>query len=194
MKRIPNLRARRLSGLVLVGAMGLTGSVAMACGDDSEAAKDPGERTIYFQATEQDARRAIAQTAFPQETRDGFAEYFGPADKPTESGGAPGYYLFQTSDTEWRVGSYMFLPHEIVAYEGEKLTFEILGVRGDEHQMVLTGPDGEVAKDTSGKEIKPLVKRGGLGVVEFVAGEPGVYSLVCTTHAPNMTAYIHVLE
>jgi len=73
MKRIPNLRARRLSGLVLVGAMGLTGSVAMACGDDSEAAKDPGERTIYFQATEQDARRAIAQTAFPQETRDGFA-------------------------------------------------------------------------------------------------------------------------
>lgn len=194
MKRIQSLTTGRLTRGLLVAALGLIGAAAIACSDDSKTSSGPGERTIYLQATELDARRAIEQTAFPQETRDSFPEYFGPADKPSESGGAPGYYLFQTSDKEWRVGSYMFLPPEVTAYQGERLTFEILGVRGDEHHIILYGPDGEVVKSTGGDDVDLVVKRGGLGVVEFAVNDAGMYSLVCVTHSPTMNSIIHVLE
>jgi plastocyanin len=179
--------ARRLAQLMLVPLTALVGAAVVACGGDSGAAGNPGERTVYLQATEQDARRGVDQTAFPQHTRDAYPHYFGPEGEPFESAGMGGYYLFMTSDDEWRVGSYMYLPQEMIVYEGERITLEILGVRGNEHHTILVDPDGENVGETT-------VERGGVHTLQFTAEKPGIYELICVDHPPTMTTYIHVLK
>ena len=119
--------------------------------------------------------------------------YFGPADELFESGGEGGYYLFMTSEDEWRIGSYMFLPQEAVAYMGERLRMEIFGVRGSHHETILEDPDGKQVKGPDGEAISFNVKRGELHVIEFTVEKPGIYRLVCTTHLPTMVMNIHVL-
>jgi plastocyanin len=193
MKCIQAMAPGQLTRILLISALGLIGAVAIACGGDSKAAPNSGERTIYLQATELDTSRTLEQNAFPQETRDAFPQYFGPADKPEENGGAGGYYLYMSKEDTWKIGSYMYLPQEITAYEGERLTLQILGVRGNEHHTILFGPDGEVVTGTDGADTDVVVKRGSLGIVTFAANEPGLYRLVCQTHGPNMGANIHVL-
>jgi plastocyanin len=180
--------------LAIVGLLSAAGiallALAAACGssDDDASASQAGERTIYVQATELDARRGTDQTDFPQHTRDAFPDYFGPADEPFESGGAPGYYLFMTEEDEWRIGSYMFLPQDIVVYQGEQITMEVLNVRGSEHKnTTLFDPDGEIAAGPFD------MFRGDLHIFEFTAEKTGIYQFICNDHLPNMVMNIHVL-
>ncbi len=187
MKATQFLNTRLMTRALVIPAIGILGIAAVACGSDSEASNNPGERTIYLQATEQDARRGVDRTEFPQHTRDAHPGLFGPADDPFESAGSGGYYLFMTSEDEWRVGSYMYLPQEIIAYKGEEITLEILGVRGNQHHSILVDPDGERLDDVN-------VERGGLHTMSFTADKAGIYELVCADHQPTMTTYIHVLE
>lgn len=168
--------------------------VAAACtSSEGSVAAEPGERTLYVQATELDARRGLDQDPFPQDTRDAFPDYFGPADDPFDSAGAPGYYLFMTEEEEWRIGSYMFIPQEATVYEGDQVTMEILGVRGGHHGNILVDPDGERVQGPDGNDIRFDVKRGELHQIEFTADKTGVYQLICVDHTPTMAMNIHVL-
>jgi plastocyanin len=187
MKSIRTSVNRWAARALAVPAIGVLGLAAVACGSDSEAASNPGERTIYLQATEQDARRGVHQTDFPQHTRDAYPHYFGSADDPFESAGMGGYYLFMTNEEEWRVGSYMYMPQEMIAYEGERITLEIFGVRGSRHQTIVVNPDGENVTEVT-------VERGEVQTLEFTADRAGVWKLVCVDHPPTMTSYIHVLK
>ncbi len=182
---------RKLLAAVGILTVGLVASSGISC--RPAPAEDAGERTIYVQATELDARRTVEQDPFPQETVEEFPEYFGPGDDPFERGGAPGYYLFMTAEDEWRIGSYMFVPQEVIAYQGERITMEILGVRGAHHENVLLDPDGEPVAGPDGTDIVFTVRRGELHVIEFTTEKTGIYTLVCVTHQPTMTMNIHVL-
>jgi plastocyanin len=164
-------------GLLLVAGLA-------ACGESaaSDSGRQPSDRYIHVQATELDARRAVGDTPFPQETLDAWPQYFGEDGK----GGEAGYYLFMTSDEEWRVGSYVFLPQEITLIQGDRVTMEVFGIRGNEHETVLAGPNGF-------EPIQFNVKRGGLHSFEFTVDQPGLYQLICLTHPPTMTSNIHVL-
>lgn len=174
---------RKMIGAVL--ALVLAGGLA-ACGEaqgsETGTGLEPSERYIHVQATELDARRSVDQTPFPKGTLDDFPEYFGDDGK----GGAEGYYLFMTGDDEWRVGSYVYLPQEITFIQGDRVTMEVFGIRGNEHHSILVGPEGF-------DPIEFTVLRGGLEKVEFTVDQPGLYQLICLTHPPTMTTNIHVL-
>jgi hypothetical protein len=184
---------KTLIGLATIGAFAAAAALAAYTPSHAQVVVESGERTIHVQATELDARRKLAQSAFPQATRDAFPERFGPSDDPGARGG--GYYLFMTSEDEWRIGSYMFVPQEVIAYQGERLTLEIFGVRGGHHGNVLFGPDGKQVnvKALDGSAIEKFdVNRGELHVIQFTADEPGLYRLVCVDHLPTMAMNIHV--
>jgi plastocyanin len=172
---------RKTLGIVL-GLLLAFGLAACADGASGDGALQPSDRYIHVQATELDARRGVGQTEFPQETLDDWPEYFG----EDGTGGAGGYYLFMTSDEEWRVGSYVFLPQEITFIQGDRVTMEVFGVRGNVHENVLMGPDGF-------EPIAFTVRRGELHSIEFTVDQPGLYQLICLTHPPTMTSNIHVL-
>jgi plastocyanin len=161
--------------LVLAGALAACGEAGST---DVADGLEPSDRYIHVQATELDARRSVDQTPFPQNTLDDWPEYFG------EDG--TGDYLFMSGDDEWRVGSYMFLPQEITFIQGDRVTMEVFGVRGNEHHTILVGPEGF-------EEIEFTVLRGGLEQIEFTVDQPGLYQLICLTHPPTMTTNIHVL-
>lgn len=172
---------RKALGMILglLLAAGLAACSNSAAGD---GALQPSDRYIHVQATELDARRTLDQNAFPQETLDAWPEYFG----EDGTGGTSGYYLFMSGDEEWRIGSYLFLPQEMTFIQGDRVTMEVLGVRGSEHHNVLVGPDGF-------ESIEFTVKRGELHSIEFTVDQPGLYQLHCLTHPPTMTSNILVL-
>jgi plastocyanin len=173
---------RTTLGMVL----GLLLAVGLAACSTTDAAENtglqPSDRYIHVQATELDARRTLDQNPFPQETIDNWPEYFSEDDTRV----APGYYLFMSGDEEWRIGSYMFLPQEIMFIQGDRVTMDIFGVRGSEHHTILVGPDGF-------EPIEFNVRRGELHQIEFTVDQPGLYQLICLTHPPTMTTNIHVL-
>jgi plastocyanin len=180
-----------MAGWILLPAIAMGGLLVAACGSDSK--QEPTARTIYVQATELDSTRTLTQDQFPQATRDAFPQYFGPANEPATSGGVGGYYLFMSSEQGWRIGSYMFVPSDVVVYQGDEITLEFLGVRGGHHGNILFDPSNNPVKDSSGNEIRFDVYRGELKQVTFTAEKRGVYRLVCLDHGPTMTMAIHVL-
>lgn len=185
----------RVEALLVIPAVALLALFAAACSANSDndaqvmAATD---RTFYVQATELDARRTLNQNEFPQATRDAFPVYFGESDDITKDGGSGGYYLFMTGENEWRIGSYMFVPQGLIAYQGDRVTLEVLGVRGGHHGNILVGPDGKPVNGPDGKPVQFDVNRGELHVVNFTAEQIGVYQLICLDHGPGMVMNIHV--
>jgi plastocyanin len=170
---------RRRSGVVklLVVLVGLA-FLSTAC--ETQAAgpilPSAGERYVTTQLIEFPWKRHVDRTAFPDpDPRDLFSEY------DWEDAG----YILEDPDEEgeWEVGAYVFLPQNIILTEGDQVTMELLGVRGDEHELFL---------DIPGQEQEIVVERGHLEVLEFTAPEPGVYELICETHPPTMTMYMHV--
>lgn len=182
-----------------IGLAGLVNGTGTARADEEQSTTTDNEnacehpRRLHVQATELDARRSTEDTPFPQQTREEYEEYFGPADEPFTREGQPGYYLFMTEEDEWRVGSYQFLPSEAIAYKGEDLALEVLGVRGDSHATVLEDPTGGPVVGPDGEEIEFTVNRGGLEVIEFTVDQTGLYQLICYDHLPTMIMNIHVL-
>ncbi len=198
---VEKCRKIRCKTVLAVLAVLAIGSFSGGCREERSVHPEAGtlpdrsgmERTIYIQATEMDARRSTEQDPFPQETIDAWPDYFGPGDDPFDRAGKGGYYLFMTAEDEWRIGSYMFVPQEAIAYRGEHITLEVFGVRGSHHINVLRGPDGNVVKDPGGEDIRFTVHRGELKSAEFIAEQPGLYRLICEPHPPTMVMNIHVL-
>lgn len=88
---------------------------------------------------------------------------------------------------KWEVSSYIFAPNFVVVRQGDTVKLTTFLVNGDEHEVRIVSPDGRevIAKTTwnRGREYE----------ASFVAEKLGSYQLVCSTHAPTMSATFVVL-
>lgn len=154
------IQPRAAAGIAILGL------VLAACAGATEARLEPGERTIYLAAIEPKGSTTVDKEPFPA---------------PLPPGGA--YILTEPDDTgSWTVETYRWLPSEITVVQGDKVTFEVLGVNGASHPTRIEGYD--VTFD---------VKRGQLTTVTFTADKPGVFRIVCDLHRPAMTGTLMVL-
>ncbi len=98
---------------------------------------------------------------------------------------APGFD--DANPKNWRVASYMWNAGDVVAFQGDSLDLHTFILNGNSHNVWVEAPDGsKVVEDIE-------MNRGRTYTLEFDASEAGVYQLVCSTHAPTMTADIVVL-
>ena len=117
-------------------------------------------------------------------------DYTGTVDASKEANGAgttpvPGVSSLTVTSVDpprWEVHSFAWSPSSFVVTEGDHVTLTILGVKGAEHVASI---EGHVPNFT--------VDRGATTVLEFTAGRPGVYEVICNTHAPIMTGQMIVL-
>ncbi len=162
-----------IRNVVLAGAgasIGLVALLSAACGgsEGAEASIPGGPRTIYLTAMEFKGSTEVSKEAFP-------------ADKLPEGGGY-GLKAPTGDPAKWEVNSYAWSPGSFVVAEGDEVTLKIVGTNGAAH---VANVQGHVEKFT--------VERGKLTTVSFTAGKPGIYNVVCNTHAPNMTGQMVVL-
>lgn len=95
--------------------------------------------------------------------------------------------VYEADSDKWQVASYMWSPGEITAFQGDTLNLNFFVLNGNEHETLIQGPDGEVV-------VAPfMMNRGREYKISLSVASPGVYRLICTTHAPTMTADIVVL-
>ncbi|MBI2202662.1 MAG: cupredoxin domain-containing protein [Candidatus Rokubacteria bacterium] len=82
----------------------------------------------------------------------------------------------------WEVSSYMFSPGHVTVRQGDEIALTAFVVNGDVHEVWVTAPDGT--------DVVPKTKwsRGREYQVRFRADKAGAYKLVCSDHAPSMTA------
>lgn len=99
---------------------------------------------------------------------------------------APGDYDPDNPD-KWQVASYMWLPGQMVASQGDTLNLHFFVLNGNQHDTWIEGPDGETVVD----EIE--MNRGREYNVTVNLSKAGVYRLICNNHEPTMTAEILVL-
>ena len=101
--------------------------------------------------------------------------------EPLPSGG--GYVMRQPDQSgRWEVSTYLWSPGQIVVNQGDEVVLDFVGINGASHPTEIKG---------LGKTF--TLKRGQVTRVEFKAEKPGVYPVVCTTHAPSMRGEIVVL-
>jgi hypothetical protein len=128
----------------------------------------PAKRVIHMAAIEPRGGVAASIEPFPA--------------SPLPSG--PGYVLRPPDATgRWEVSGYYWQPGFIVVGEGDEVTLEILGINGAEHPTTIEGIN--VAPFT--------VRRGQITTVQFRAGRPGFYRMVCSTHLPTMVGHLAIL-
>ena len=164
------VRAKDFVPVALVGALSGLAVLLSGCGgtEIAEASIPGGAREIYLTALEYKGSAEVSKEAFP-------------ADKLPEGGGY-GLKAPAGDPPKWEVNSYAWAPSNFVVAEGDKVTLKIVGVNGASHVSTIKD---HVAKFT--------VERGKLATVEFTAGKPGVYEIICNTHAPNMKGQMIVL-
>jgi plastocyanin len=85
------------------------------------------------------------------------------------------------------VSSYLFLPGYATVRQGDTVTLNMFVVNGDEHEIRLVAPDGRPVAGTT------RMQRGREYRLSFTATHTGPYQLVCSTHAPTMTATLFVV-
>jgi plastocyanin len=127
-----------------------------------------GERRFFtIAAVEPRGGTNVSQEAFPT--------------APLPAGG--GYVIRQPDQTgRWEVSAYVWNPSQIVVNQGDEVTLEFVGINGASHPTEIKG---------LGKTF--TLKRGHVTRVEFKAERPGVYPVVCSTHAPSMRGEVVVL-
>lgn len=93
----------------------------------------------------------------------------------------------KSNPQKWEVSSYKFDPGFVTVRQGDTLKLTVFVVNGDEHETRITDPDG---REVIGKT---KWNRGREYHVSFVVKKVGAYQLICSTHAPTMTATFFVL-
>jgi plastocyanin len=93
----------------------------------------------------------------------------------------------KTAPQRWEVSSYTFVPGFITVQQGDTVTLTAFVVNGDQHDVAVLAPDGQVVVPTA------IWQRGREYLVSFVVENMGTYQLRCFAHAPTMTANILVL-
>lgn len=96
---------------------------------------------------------------------------------------APGVYDSENAN-KWQVATYMFAPGAMSVVTGDTVNLRMFGVNGDEHVIFVQAPDGSTVVDAF------TANRGREYEVSFTASQGGHYKLICSTHAPTMTADI----
>ena len=99
---------------------------------------------------------------------------------------APGDYDPDNPD-KWQVASYMWNPGQMVAYQGDTLRLHVFVLNGNTHETWIEDPDGNIVGDVV------VMNRGREYDLSASLEKAGVYKLICSTHAPTMTAEIVVL-
>jgi plastocyanin len=125
------------------------------------------ERVIYMAAVEPKGDTTVDGEPFPM--------------TPLPAGGS--YELKPPDATgRWEVETYRWAPGTLVTYQGDRVTLEIIGVNGREHQLRIDG-----------YELTGTVTRGKLTQLSFTADRPGIYKISCDIHRPSMQADLVVL-
>ncbi|MBA4179713.1 MAG: hypothetical protein C0506_03910 [Anaerolinea sp.] len=136
--------------------------------DTAEASIPGGKRTFYVTAMEYKGSTEVSKEAFP-------------ADKLPEGGGY-GLKAPAGEPPKWEVNAYAWAPASLTVAEGDDVTLKFVGINGAQHVSRI---EGHVEKFT--------VERGKVATVQFTAGKPGVYLMICNTHQPNMVGQLVVL-
>lgn len=159
-----------LSPLLVLTVLAGLAVLAVGCGGgkSAEASIPGGAKTFFLTALEYKGSTEVSKEPFPSAT--------------LPVGGGYGLKAPSGDPPKWEVNSYAWAPSTIVVAEGDEVTLKIIGINGAEHLAQLAN---HVEKFT--------VKRGEITTVTFTAGKPGVYALICATHAPNMTGELIVL-
>jgi plastocyanin len=127
----------------------------------------PTSRTFYISTVAFDGMGNVTDEPFPNSTL------------PAGRG-----YVLDTPDVEgsWHVRTYVFVPSEIVVYEGDQVTLNFLGVNAEVHNISVNG------------YAEPFeLHRGELKTVTFTADKAGTIDLICSVHQPTMHGQIIVL-
>ena len=93
----------------------------------------------------------------------------------------------KSSPQRWEVSTYMFTPAFVTVRQGDTVALTAFVVNGDQHEVWVTGPDGATVVP------KATWSRGREYHARFVADRPGAYQLLCSHHAPSMTATFFAL-
>ena len=99
---------------------------------------------------------------------------------------APGDYDLDNPD-KWQVASYMWTPGQMVARQGDTLGLHVFVLNGNTHETWIEDPDGNIVSNVV------VMNRGREYDFSVSLEKAGVYRLICSTHAPTMTAEIVVL-
>ncbi len=75
----------------------------------------------------------------------------------------------------------------MVAYQGDTLELHVFVLNGNTHETWIEDPDGNIVGDVV------VMNRGREYDLSASLEKAGVYRLICSTHAPTMTAEIVVL-
>jgi plastocyanin len=168
----------RLVALAALAA--LLSAVSAACGSADE----------YADSLPAPTSRNVQVTAFEIKGSTSASELAPPSVDPATLSSGYGFKdvgVYEADSDKWQVASYMWSPGEVTAFQGDTLDLNVFVLNGNNHETWIQGPDGETVVDSielnRGREYKISI-----GVVK-----PGVYRLICNTHAPTMTAEIVVL-
>jgi plastocyanin len=124
-------------------------------------------RTFYINTVEPEGTANIAEEPFPNSTLPAGGGY--ELNPPDEQG-------------NWGVETYVFDPSQIVVYEGDQVTLNILGVNGRVHDISVNGYVEQFE-----------LHRGELKTVTFTADRAGTIEFICSIHQPTMHGQIMVL-
>ena len=124
-------------------------------------------RTFYINTVEPEGSANIAEEPFPNSTLPAGGGY--ELNPPDEQG-------------NWGIETYVFDPSQIVVYEGDQVTLNILGVNGRVHDISVIGYVEEFE-----------LHRGELRTVTFTADRAGTIDFICSIHQPTMHGQILVL-
>jgi plastocyanin len=130
-------------------------------------ATSPTNRTFYINTEEPRGIANMTKEPFPNSTLPAGGGYV--LSPPNEEG-------------DWKVETYVFDPSQIVVYEGDQVTLNILGVNGRAHNISVNG------------YAEPFeLHRGELKTVTFTADRAGTIDFICRIHQPTMHGQIIVL-
>ena len=147
-------------------------------GEIGKPAITPGDKTFFISAIRVTGTTTTDKLAPPDRNPKTISDGFGYK--------APGA-VDPKNPAKWQVSSYIWSPGTMMAFQGDKIGLEIFIVNGDKHAAYVEGPDGiELMKGWN-------QYRGVTYTFGFTAEKVGLYKLICTIHAPTMTANILVL-
>jgi hypothetical protein len=134
----------------------------------ASAAQSPTDRVIYMAALEPKGDTTVDREPFPT--------------APLPPGGS--YALIAPDESgRWGVETYRWAPGTVMTYQGDRVTLEIIGVNGSEHQLTIDAYN-----------VVGTITRGTVTQLTFTADRPGIFKIVCQIHRPSMQADLVVLS
>ncbi len=168
----------RLVALGSVAALLAAGALACGGGDNyADSIPPPTTRTVQITAFEIKGSTHASELAPPGVDPATLSLGYGLKDVG----------VYEADSDKWQVASYMWLPGEVTAFQGDTLDLNFFVLNGNKHDVWIEGPGGETVAQTT------EMNRGREYQISLVVTTPGVYRLICGTHAPTMTAEIVVL-